>query len=395
MLPLSGVRILAVSQFGAGPFGMMQLADLGAEVIKIENPATGGDVSRFVPPGAADGDSLYFQSLNRNMRSLTLNLRTPEGQEILHELVRSSDAVFSNLRGDQPDVLGLTYDQLCAFNPRIVCVSLSGFGMTGPRKLEPGYDYLVQAYAGFMSLTGEPDGPPARGGVSFVDFSGGLAAGLGLVTGILQARSTGKGSDVDVSLLDTAISMLNYLAAWTLNSDFRPERLPASSHPTLYPSQVFESADGHLVIMCAKEKFWTLLVDALDIPGLDADPRYRSFEDRFANRATLIPMLEDAFRQHPTVWWLDRLRGFVPCAPVNTIEEALQDEQVLAREMLVEIDHERFGAMRMTASPVRFPGGTSEHRPAPSLGADTAAILREQLGFSDEHIAGLRARAVI
>jgi crotonobetainyl-CoA:carnitine CoA-transferase CaiB-like acyl-CoA transferase len=392
--PLSGVRILAVSQFGAGPYGMMQLADLGAEVIKIENPGTQGDVGRWVPPSAVDGDSLYFQSLNRNMRSLTLDLRHPDGQALFHGLVRDSHAVFNNLRGDQPERLGLTYDALKAFNPAIVCVSLTGFGMTGPRRAEPGYDYLIQAYAGFMSLTGEPDGPPAKAGVSFVDFAGGLAAALGLVTGILQARQTGVGADVDVGLLDTAISMLNYLAAWTLNSDFRPERLPGSSHPTLYPSQVFETSDGHLVIMCAKEKFWTALVDAMDVPGLDGT-RFRTFNDRYRHREELIPLLQERFRQESTESWLTRLRGTVPCAPVNTVEEALTDEQVLARELLVDVEHPIFGNMRQTASAVRFPGAQRTPSPASSLGADTAAILSEYLDMPPDQIEELRERGVI
>jgi crotonobetainyl-CoA:carnitine CoA-transferase CaiB-like acyl-CoA transferase len=395
VLPLSGVRILAVSQFGAGPYGMMQLADLGADVIKIENPETGGDVARYVPPGTIEQDSLYYQSLNRNMRSLTLNLRDPRGKAIFHELVRNADAVFSNLRGDQPATLGLTYDDLKQFNPAIVCVSLSGFGMTGERALEPGYDYLIQAYAGFMSLTGEPDSPPARGGVSFVDFSGGLAAALALVSGVLNARATGIGTDVDVSLLDTAISMLNYLAAWTLNSDYRAERLPSSSHPTLYPSQVFETSDGHLVIMCAKEKFWTELVSRMETPELRDQERFGSFRARFANREQLVRLLSSEFRQHPTGWWLDRLREHVPCAPVNSVEEALADPQVLARDLLIEVEHPAFGTLRQTASAVRFPGEQRDHRPASALGADSEAILREQLGYGDAQIDDLRRNGVI
>ena len=395
MLPLSNVRILAVSQFGAGPYGMTQLADLGAEVIKIESPATGGDVGRSVPPGAIDGDSLYYQSLNRNSRSLTLNLRHPEGQTILHELVRVSDAVFNNLRGDQPGKLGLTYDALSQFNQAIVCVSLSGYGLTGPRQSEPGYDYLIQAYAGFMSLTGEPGGPPARGGVSFVDFAGGLAAALAIVTGILQARTNGKGCDVDVGLLDTAVSMLNYLAAWTLNSDFRPERLPDSSHPTLYPSQVFATCDGHIVIMCAKEKFWTALVDRMDVPDIREDSRFRTFLDRYEHRETLIPKLKAEFKKETTAWWLARLREVVPCAPVKDVQAALEDEQVLARDLLVHVEHPTFGSIRQTASAVRFPGPQRKHTPAPPMGADSEAILKEYLGLSDRQINDLRQTGAI
>jgi crotonobetainyl-CoA:carnitine CoA-transferase CaiB-like acyl-CoA transferase len=395
MQPLEDIRILAISQFGAGPYGMMQLADLGAEVIKIEHPAEGGDSARQVPPHTIAGDSLYFQSLNRNMRTLSLNLQHPDGQALFHDLVKVSDAVFSNLRGDQPERLSLTYNDLKQFNRRIVCVSLTGFGASGPRRAEPGYDYLIQAYAGFMSLTGEPDGPPARAGVSVVDFSGGLAAALGLVSGVLAARRTGEGGDVDVSLLDTAISMLNYLASWTLNGDYEPKRLPDSSHPTLYPSQVFGTSDGHLVIMCAKEKFWTALVNELDQPELADDPRFRTFADRYRNREALTAILKAAFGKQPTSWWLARLRNKVPCAPVNSVVEALQDEQVLERELLVTVDHPDFGPMLQTASAVRFPGSPGTHAPAARVGGDNDAILGDYLGLSQDQIADLHQRGVI
>lgn len=395
MLPLTGTRILAISQFGAGPYGMMLLADLGAEVIKIEDPASGGDVGRSVPPATIAGDSLYFQSLNRNNRSLTLNMRTAAGREVFRELARVADGVFSNLRGDQPERLGLLYEQLKAVNPRIVCCSLSGFGMTGPRRAEPGYDYLIQAYAGIMSLTGEPDAPPTRAGVSVVDFAGGLAAALGLVTGLHAAQRTGAGSDVDVSLLDTAVSMLNYLAAWTLNSDFRPRRLPHSSHPTLYPSQVFATRDGHLVIMCAKEKFWQALMEAMGDSDLAGDRRFATFADRLRHREELVALLSARFRERTTDDWLRRLRGTVPCAPVNSIEDALADEQVAARGMVVEIDHPTFGDLRVTGNPITFAGATESYRPAPGLGADTDAILTDCLGYSAARIAELRAAGVI
>ncbi|MGH2560138.1 MAG: CaiB/BaiF CoA transferase family protein [Thermomicrobiales bacterium] len=395
MLPLADTRILAISQFGAGPYGMMLLADLGAEIIKIEDPAHGGDVGRHVPPDAEDGDSLYFQSLNRNNRSLTLNLRTTAGREVFRDLARVADGVFSNLRGDQPERLGLLYKQLKAVNPRIVCCSLSGFGMTGPRRAEPGYDYLIQAYAGFMSLTGEPDAPPTRAGVSVVDFAGGLAAALGLVTGMHAAQRTGEGSDVDVSLLDTAVSMLNYLAAWTLNSDYRPRRLPGSSHPTLYPSQVFATRDGHMVVMCAKEKFWQALVRLLDAPEIADDPRFTTFGDRLQHREALARLLDARFRTRTTADWLQRLRGAVPCAPVNTVEEALADEQVATRGMVATVKHPTFGDVRVTGNPIHFAGAAADYRPAPGLGADTDAILAECLGYSATRIAELRGAGVI
>ncbi|MGE3796243.1 MAG: CaiB/BaiF CoA transferase family protein [Thermomicrobiales bacterium] len=392
---MSDVRVLAISQFGAGPFGMMQLADLGAEVIKIEDPASGGDIGRRVQPGAIEGDSLYYQAFNRNTRSLTLNLRHPEGKAIFRELVKSSDAVFNNLRGDQPSALGLMYDDLKHLNAAIVCVSLSGFGLTGPRAAEPGYDYLLQAYAGFMSLTGEPEGPPERAGVSVVDFMGGMAAALGLVTGIHRARRTGTGSDVDIGLLDSAISMLNYLAVWTLNSDFRPQRMPNSSHPTLYPSQVFQTADGHLVVMCAKEKFWVNLVEAIGLPELADDPRFRTFADRFQHREAMEAHLQARFREERTDVWLERLRGKAPVSRVNNVEEALRDEQVLARGLVVEIEHPEFGTIYETASAVRFPGFETDHLPASPLGGDTETILKDFLGMSDAGIAALRSGGIV
>ena len=203
-LPLEGVRIIAVEQYGALPFGTMHLADLGAEVIKIEDPAR-GDIGRFVGPYAEDGDSLFYQSLNRNKRSVSLDLRSEFGRRVLHDLVRVSDAVANNLRGDLPAKLGLTYEALGKVNPRIVTASLTGFGLTGPRAAQPGYDYLAQALAGFMSVTGEPDDPPIRCGLSIVDFMSGIAAALGIVSAVLSARESGRGMDVDVSLLDVAV----------------------------------------------------------------------------------------------------------------------------------------------------------------------------------------------
>ncbi|MBI1961788.1 MAG: CoA transferase, partial [Candidatus Rokubacteria bacterium] len=266
--PLAGLRVLAVSQFGAGPFGTQVLADLGAEVIKIEDPAVGGDVSRYVPPYQAAGDSLYFQSFNRGKKSLALDLKHPDGRTVLHDLVRVSHAVYNNLRGDLPAKLGLTYAALGAVNPAIVCCSLSGFGATGPRAAEPAYDYLIQGYAGYMAVTGEPDGPPGKCGVSVIDFAGGYASMLGLMVGLWDAQRTGVGRDLDVSLLDTAVSMLSYFAIWALNRDWQPERVADSGHQTLVPAQNFRTRDGWIVVFCNKEKFWTALLDALELPAL-------------------------------------------------------------------------------------------------------------------------------
>jgi crotonobetainyl-CoA:carnitine CoA-transferase CaiB-like acyl-CoA transferase len=393
--PLDGVRILAVSQFGAGPFGTQMLADLGADIIKIEDPGVGGDSARYVPPFQGEADSPYFQSFNRGKRSVSLNLRHPDGQAVFHDLVRVSDAVFNNARGDLPDKLGLTYAALREVNARIVCCSLTGYGRTGPRAAEPAFDYLVQGYAGYMAVTGEPDGPPGKCGVSVIDFAGGYAAMVGLMVGLFDAQRTGVGRDVDIALLDTAVSMLSYFAVWTLNRDWIAERTASSAHQTLVPAQNFATRDGWIVIFCNKDKFWRDLVETLGAPELAEDARFRTFGDRFAHKDTLLPLLQARFATRTTEEWLDRLRGRVPCAPVNDVRQALADPQVLARDMIVEVEHPDFGPLKEVRSPVRTDGEIRHPARAPRLGEHTDQILREILSYSNGTIARLRATGVV
>ena len=393
--PLDGVRILAVSQFGAGPFGTQMLADLGADIIKIEDPGVGGDSARYVPPFQGEADSPYFQSFNRGKRSVSINLRHPDGQGVFHDLVRVSDAVFNNARGDLPDKLGLTYDTLKEINPRVVCCSLTGYGRTGPRAAEPAFDYLVQGYAGYMAVTGEPDGPPGKCGVSVIDFAGGYAAMVGLMVGLFDAQRTGVGRDVDISLLDTAVSMLSYFAVWTLNRDWIAERTRSSAHQTIVPAQNFPTRDGWIVIFCNKDKFWRDLVETLGAAELAEDARFRTFGDRFANKDALLPLLQARFAARTTDEWLDRLRGRVPCAPVNDVRQALADPQVLARDMIVEVEHPDFGTLKEVRSPVRTEGEIRHPARAPRLGEHTDQILREVLSYSDSTIARLRHAGVI
>jgi len=394
-LPLTGVRILALTQLGAGPYAMTVLGDLGAEIIKIEDPTTGGDEARTVPPFAVAGDSPYFQSMNRNAKSLTLNLRTPQGRDIFHRLVKVSDVVYANTRGDLAAKLGIDYASLKTVNPRVVCCVLSGFGKTGPRAADPGYDFLVQALAGFMSVTGDPDAPPTRCGVSIADFSGGLASAVGLLIGLLRARAAGVGCDVDVSLLDTAVSMLNYLAVWNLNNGFRLERQPDGAHQTLVPSQTFRTKDGYLVIMCMKEKFWQRLAHRMGLGRLLEDPRFRSFQDRLAHRRELVTMLQRVMESKTTAEWLTELRGHVPCAPVYTVEETLQDEQVVAREMVIEVAHPQFGRLREVGCPIKIDDLSPRYEAASALGADTDALLHTLLGLSDDEIGALRREGAV
>ena len=393
--PLDGLRVLTVSQFGAGPFGTQLLADLGAEVIKLEDAAAGGDVSRHVGPYVGDHDSLYFQSFNRGKKSITLDLKHPGGQAVLRDLARVSHAVYNNLRGDLPAKLGLTYASLRDVNPAIVCCSLSGFGATGPRAAEPAFDYLIQGYAGWMSITGEPDAPPGKCGVSVVDFAGGYASMAALMAGLWDAQRSGAGRDVEMSLLDTAVSMLSYFAIWALNRDWQPARVADSGHQALVPAQNFPTRDGWIVVFCNKEKFWDALVAALELEGVGRDPRFASFADRLAHKDVLVPILKARFAERTTAEWLARLRGKVPCAPVNTLAEALEDEQVRARDMITEVKHPLFGVLREVASPVKTAGAITSPAPAPALGQHTDEVLGGLLQYDPARIAALRASGAL
>src|SRR3954470_22368253 len=270
-LPLADVKVLAIEQFGAGPWATLQLADLGADVIKVEDPAAGGDVGRYVPPFQEGEDSLFFETFNRNKRSIALDLRHERGGEVLLDLAAAVDVVFSNLRGDQPRRLGLMYDQLAERNPQIVCCSLSGFGMTGPRAAEGGYDYMMQGLAGWQSLTGEPEGPPTKSGLSLVDLSGGYASAIAVLAGLWRARRDGVGCDCDVSLLDTALHELVYVGTWAASRGYVPPRRHNSAHPSVVPFQNFETADGWIVVAGPKQKFWERLCEVLGRPDLAED----------------------------------------------------------------------------------------------------------------------------
>src|SRR6059058_4442043 len=326
--PLKGVRIIAVEQFGAGPFGTLHLADLGADVIRLEDPSTGGDVSRYVSPGQQGTDSLYFDSFNRGKRSMILDLKQQAGQEVLQKLAGGADAAYATLG---------------RINPAIVCVSLSAYGRDGNRSSEPGYDPLIQAEAGWAALTGDPDGPPVKSGLSLADYAGGVMAALALMAAVFDAQRTGRGRDVDVSLYDVALACHNYRATWYLTAGVPGERMPDSSHPSIVPFQFFATADGQVAIACAKEKFFRALVDAMALPALANDPRFSSFEARRKNREALITILAAQLRRQPTAHWVSLLRGRVPVAPVRSMEAALDREALQERAMLASYQHAVLG----------------------------------------------------
>ena len=392
--PLSDIRVLAIESYGAGPWATLQLADMGAEIIKIETPGE-GDVSRVIPPGAKDGDSLFYQCLNRNKKSITLDLRSPRGPEVLYRLIPAVDVLFANLKGDVPEKMGLTYEHLQKYNPKLVCCFLTGFGRTGPRKTHPGYDYLIQSLSGIAWMGGEPDGPPARCGVSVVDMAAGTNTALLILAGIHHARSTGRGLNCDTSLLELGISYLNYLATWNLSAGYLPKKKPFGAHQTIVPSQFFATADGWLMVMGQKDKFYRILVKEMGRPELAEDPRFLTMADRYENRESLLEILTDAFKEKTTRQWMDLLEGKAPVAPVNNIPDALQEPQVEALDMIVGYDHPSLGYLKQVGPPFKFSGYQPEFQPGSALGADTDEILSQLAGYAPEEITNLRQAKTI
>ncbi|WP_313317314.1 CoA transferase [Stenotrophomonas sp.] len=380
-LPLQGLRILAVEQYGAGPYGSMHLADLGAEVIKIESPP-GGDVSRATGPYfLGEGDSLFFQTFNLNKRSLRLDLKAAEGREVFEKLVASADAVLNNLRGDQPGKLGLDYATLSKLNPKIVCAHLSAYGRDNERAAWPGYDYLMQAEAGFMALTGEPDAPPARFGLSMVDFMTGTTLSMGLLAAIIGAMRTGQGRDVDVSLFDVALHQLSYPATWYLNEGHRTERLSRSAHPSTVPCQVYRTADGWVMVMCMLEKFWQTFVEGIGNPAWAAEPRFANFAERRKVREELTVLVDAILGTQPTAHWTQLFAGRIPIAPVLDIAQALDNPYVRDVDMLQDVAHAS-GSQRLLRNPIKLDGQRLSGNACPPLNADADALLRE-LGYND------------
>jgi crotonobetainyl-CoA:carnitine CoA-transferase CaiB-like acyl-CoA transferase len=390
-LPLEDVRVVSVEQYGAGPWGTLQLADLGAEILKIEDPASAGDIGRYVPPFQEGEDSLFFETFNRGKKSVSLDLRHPLARGVLEDLVRVSDAVYSNLRGDQPSKLGLTYEQLKHVKQEIVCCSLSGFGMTGPRAPEGGYDYMMQGLAGWQTLTGEPDGPPTKSGLSLVDLSGGYASAIAVLAGIWRARRDGVGCDCDVSLFETALHELMYIGPWAATHGYVPPRRRNSAHPSVVPFQNFATADGWIVVGGVKQDAWERLCEVLGRPELARDERFATRAARDANRDELLPLLDEAFLTRTTDQWLETLvAARVPASRINTVAEALADPQTIAREDVVVHDHPTLGRVRSIRTPLRLSieGSSLERTPerGPRRGEHTAEVLETLCGYTPDRV---------
>jgi crotonobetainyl-CoA:carnitine CoA-transferase CaiB-like acyl-CoA transferase len=394
-LPLAGTRVIAVEQYGAGPYGSMYLADLGAEVIKIENPNVGGDVSRANGPYfLGEGDSEFFQTFNANKKSFALDLKAPGGRAVFEKLVASSDAVLNNLRGDQPQKLGLDYATLAKIKPSIVCAHLSAYGRDNDRTDWPGYDYLMQAEVGYCMLTGEPENLPARFGLSVVDFMTGMTMSIALLSGVIGALRTGKGRDVDVSLFDVALHQLSYPATWYLNNGHATQRMTRGAHPTTVPAQMYQAKDGWVFVLCMIDKFWRALCEGLEIPALADDPRFDTIPNRRANREVLTPILDAEFAKHTPDEWMKKLGGVIPIAPVYDLARGLDNPYVAQVGMIQTLAHPANPALRRLANPIKVNGERVPAKVAGRMGADTESVLRE-LGFADAEIAALRAAKAI
>ncbi len=392
--PLAGLRVLAVEQYGAGPFATMYLSDMGAEVIKIEAPGSGDSSRASGPHFLGPGDSHFYQTFNQGKKSLALDMRGAAGKAVFRRLAATADAVLNNLRGDQPEKLGLTHAALGGVKQSLVCLHLSGYGRSGPRAGWPAYDYLAQAEAGFLSVTGEPDGPPTRMGLSIVDYLSGLTAAFALTAALVGALRTGRGRDVDVTLYDVAMHQLTYPATWYLNEGDVIARRPRSGHPSVVPCEVFPTSDGHVFIMCVLPKFWEALCAGIGQPGLVADPAFATPAARFANRDRLAAILDAALSAQPTAHWMAVLAGKVPLAPVLTLPQALDNPHAQATGAIARFDHPARPGFRSVASPIRLDGDRPQARPAPALGGDSDAVLAAS-GFSAAEIALLRRDGVI
>lgn len=377
--PLEGVRVVAVEQYGAGPYGTQLLSELGAEVIKIEAVSMGGDVSRATGPFfLGENDSHFFQTFSRGKKSVMIELKTPEGRAAFERLVATADAVVNNLRGDQPAKLKIAHDDLKAIKPSIVCGHLSAYGRDNSRKTWPGYDYLMQAEAGFMSLTGEPDGPPIRFGLSMVDFMTGSVFALGVVSAILCARRTGVGCDVDVSLFDVALHQTSYPATWAMNEGYEIERMPRAAHPSIAPSQLVRTADGWAMLMCQTPKFWDAFCAVAERPDLKVDPRFADIPARRANIEALTEALDSGMQTKTTDEWLALLGGQVPFAPVRGLKEALDNPYVAEVGMRDVVDHpERAEGLHLLACPIKIDGKRAPGVRAPRMGEHNAELLDE------------------
>jgi crotonobetainyl-CoA:carnitine CoA-transferase CaiB-like acyl-CoA transferase len=392
--PLKGIRVLDLTRVLAGPYCAMLLADMGADVIKIEEPGKGDD-TRGWPPFAG-GESTYFMSVNRNKKSVTLNLKAPEGRELLKKLAKKSDVLLENFRAGTMEKLGLGYATLAKLNPRLVYCAISGFGESGPESHRGGYDLIVQAESGVMDLTGFADGPPVKVGNSIADLVAGMSGAHGVTLALLARQRTRRGQKVEIAMLDVMASLLTYQAGMYLNAGRTPARR-GNEHPSIVPYEVFKAADGYLALGVANNSLWERCCAALERADLAKDPRYATEAARVENRATLVPLLNQVLGTRPAAEWMKRLEAVgVPAGRIRTVPEVCESEHLRARGMLVALPHRKAGTVRMMGVPIRLHATPGKARTAaPLLGADTDAVLTRVLGVRRADLERLRRDGVL
>ncbi|MFP4057004.1 MAG: CaiB/BaiF CoA transferase family protein [Candidatus Brocadiia bacterium] len=392
--PLADLLVLDVTRVLAGPFAAMVLADLGAEVIKVERPQGGDDARGFGP--FVEGRSAYFASVNRGKKSLGLDLKAPAGRELFLRLAQKADVVVENFRPGVMDRLGIGYGELRRRNPRIVYAACSGFGHTGPYAHRPAYDAVVQAMGGIMSLTGEEGGPPVRVGASIADITAALYTVAGVLAALHRRHASGEGQMVDVAMLDGQVAILENAIARYFAGGELPGRL-GTRHPSITPFQAFDTADGTVVLAIGNDRLWQTFCRTVGREELARDPRFATNDLRTRNIAQLLGLLEDILRRRPTAWWLEAMeRAGIPCGPIHTVADLARDPQVAARGMIQEVGHPPAGPMKMAGVPIKLsatPGAIGG--PAPALGEHTDEVLSRHLGLDPQALARLRDEGVV
>jgi crotonobetainyl-CoA:carnitine CoA-transferase CaiB-like acyl-CoA transferase len=392
--PLDGIRVVDLSRILAGPYCSMLLSDFGAEIVKIENPNKGDDTRAYGPP-FLDGESVYFLSINRGKKSLTLNLKTPEARDILTKLIQRSDVLLENFRRDFLPSIGFGYEEVARLNPKIIYVSITGYGHTGPWAERPGYDLAVQGQGGIMSLTGDPNGPPYKTGTSLADITAGIYATLGILLALQARQRTGQGQKVDVSLLDGQVSFLTYQAGIYFGTGKSPTR-KGNQHPTIVPYETFKASDRYFNLAIGNDRLWQQFCDLLGRPDVKAHEKFATNPKRVQNHDELYTVLEEVFAQKTADEWLALFeKNGLPCGPIFSVAEVLEHPQVRAREMVVERPHPKLKSVKMTGVPVKLSGTPGEAGAAPPLlGQHTEDVLRE-LGYSGGQLADFKKRGVI
>lgn len=392
--PLDGIKVLDLTRVLAGPYATMLLGDLGAEVIKIEQPGTGDESRNFGP--FKNGFSLYFMSVNRGKRSITLNLKTERGQAIFKQLLAHTDIVVENFRPGTMKKLGLDYDTLKTEHPSLIYAACSGFGQTGPYAQQGAYDMIIQGMGGIISITGEPEGPPVRVGTSISDITAALFTTIGVLSALHHRNETGKGQLVDVAMLDSLVAVLENAVVRYFATGEAPKPLGAR-HPAITPFEAFASADGHVIIALGNDTLWAKFCEHVNRQNLISDERFRTNADRTENHAELFPILSEIMSQRTTDDWIDTLGKIgVPCGPINAMDKVVSHPQVQAREMITRVAHHITGAVEVPGVPIKLsetPGNVDA--PAPSLGEHTTEILRDILEMSPDEVAALKQDGVI